>query len=152
MVIVFLQINFDISFYVRYRSEEISPNVEKPNKCDQCHYASSRAGHLRQHMKTHSGEKSSKCNQCDYASSQAGHLRQHMKTHSGEKSNKCNQCDYASSHASDLRKHLKTHSGEKSNRCNQFQFQFDSSQVGHLKTQKQTNAISVTMHSQTHAN
>ena len=35
-------------------------------------------------------EKSNKCNQCDYASSRAGHLRRHMKTHSGEKSNKCN--------------------------------------------------------------
>ena len=44
----------------------------------------------------HSGEKSNKCNQCDYASSRAGDLRRHLKTHTGEKSNKCNQCDYAS--------------------------------------------------------
>ena len=34
----------------------------------------------------HIGEKSNKCNQCDYASSQAGNLRAHLKTHSGEKS------------------------------------------------------------------
>ena len=39
--------------------------------------------------------KSYECNQCDYASSQAGDLRNHLKIHSGEKSNKCNQCDYA---------------------------------------------------------
>ena len=32
-------------------------------------------------------------NQCAYASSRAGHLRKHLKTNSGEKSNKCNQCD-----------------------------------------------------------
>ena len=37
--------------------------------------------------------KSNKCNQCDYASSQAGDLRTHLKTHSGEKSNKFNQCN-----------------------------------------------------------
>ena len=79
---------------------------EKSNKCNQCDYASSRAGHLRTHLKTHSGEKSNKCNQCDYASTRAGHLRTHLKTHSGEKPNKCNQCDYASSHASHLRIHL----------------------------------------------
>ena len=57
--------------------------------------------------------KSYKCNQCDFASSQAGDLRRHLKTHSGEESNKCNQCDYASSQAGDLRTHLKTHTGEK---------------------------------------
>ena len=60
--------------------------------------------------------KSNKCNQCDYASSHAGNLRTHLKTHSGEKSNKCNQCDYVSSYASALKKHLKIHSGEKSNK------------------------------------
>ena len=45
------------------------------------------------------GEKSNKCNQCNYASSDAGKLRKHLKTHTGEKSNKCSQCEYTSSHA-----------------------------------------------------
>ena len=67
-------------------------------------------------------EKSHKCSLCDFASSQAGHLRTHMKTHTGEKSNKCNRCDYASSNASDSVKYLKTHSGEKSKKCNQYDF------------------------------
>ena len=34
---------------------------------------------------TYTGEKSNKYKQCDYASSQAGDLRTHLKTHSGEK-------------------------------------------------------------------
>ena len=61
-------------------------------------------GSLRRNLKTHSGEKSNKCNQCDYASSQAGHLETHLEMHSGEKKhlkmqsgekpNKCNQCDF----------------------------------------------------------
>ena len=67
------------------------------------------AGHLRRHMRMHSGEKSNKCNQCDFASSRAGNLRTHLKTHSGVKSDKCNQCDFASSRADNLRRHLKTH-------------------------------------------
>ena len=62
--------------------------------------------------------KSNKCNLCDYASSNAGHLRTHLKTHSGEKSNKCNQYDYASFYASALKDHLKILIGEKSHKCN----------------------------------
>ena len=91
----------------------------KSQKCNQCDYASSDAGNLMRHLKTHSGEKLNKCNQCDYASSQTGNLRRHLKTHSGEKSNRCNQCDYASSQTVTLWRHLKTHSGEKSKKCNQ---------------------------------
>ena len=74
-------------------------NVTKPNKCNQCDYASSWTGNLRAHLKVHSGEKSNKCNQCDYASSQAGDLRRHLKTHSREKLKKCNLCNNALSKA-----------------------------------------------------
>ena len=81
-------------------------------------YVHSDPSTLRTHLKRNSGEKSNKCNQCDFASSRAGDLRRHLKTHIGEKSNKCNQCDFASTQAGDLRRHLKTHSGEKSSKCN----------------------------------
>ena len=57
--------------------------------------------------------KSNKCNQCDYASSRAYHLRTHLKTHSGEKPNKCNQCDYACSDPTSLSRHMKRHSVER---------------------------------------
>ena len=66
---------------VKIRKKNID-NVIKSHKCNQCNFASSRAGSLRRHLKMHSGEKSNKCNQCDYASSCAGHLRRHLKTHS----------------------------------------------------------------------
>ena len=96
--------------------------VVKSNKCNQCDYASSRAGNLRTHLKSHSGEKSNKCKQCDYRSSNVSTLRRHFETHSGLKSNKCNQCDFASLRADVLRRHLKTHRREKSNKCNQCDF------------------------------
>ena len=106
-------------------------NVIESNKCNQCNYASSQAGDLKKHWKTHSGEKSNKCNQCSFASSYASALRTHLRTHSGEKSNKCNQCDFASSKTGNLKRHLKIHSGVKSNKCNQCDFA--SSQAGNLK-------------------
>ena len=36
------------------------------------------SGNLRAHLKRHSGEKPNKCNQCDYASSHASHLKTHL--------------------------------------------------------------------------
>ena len=62
-------------------------DVTKSNECNQCEYATSHAGHLRAHLKTHSGEKANKCNQCNYASSQAGNMKTHLTTQCGEKSN-----------------------------------------------------------------
>ena len=53
-----------------------------------------------------------KCNQCKYKSSNAGHLRIHLKRHSGEKPNKCNQCASAFSEASQLKRHENTHWGQ----------------------------------------
>ena len=113
--------------------KKTTDTVIKSNKCNQCNYASSRAGHLRQHLKTHSGEKSNKCDQCDFASSQAGHLRTHLKTHNGEKSNKCNQCDYVSSEAGDLRKHTGPTAASKGNpRPCVSTFSFPDPHVNHL--------------------
>ena len=109
---------------------------EKPNKCNLCNYASSRAGNLRTHLQTHSGEKSNKCNLCDYASSDPSSLRKHLKRHSGEKSNKCNQCDFTSCYASALKSHLKMHSGEKTNKCNLCDY--ESSQASNLRTHLKT--------------
>ena len=89
---------------------------KRSNKCNQCDYASSYAGTLNRHMKTHSGEKPNKCHQCNYDSFTANNLRERLKTHSGEKQNKCNHCEYASSRVSSLRRHLKSHNGEKPNK------------------------------------
>ena len=84
---------------------------EKPNKCNQCDFASSQIGNLRRHLITHSGEKPNKCNQCDFASSQASTLRTRRGTHSGEKPNKCIRCDFTPTKAGYLRNHLKIPQG-----------------------------------------
>ena len=86
-------------------------------------------------MRTHSGERPNKCNQCDYASFQKKHLKVHIKTHNSKKSNRCNRCDYASFQASNLRRHSRIHTGVKSNICNQCGNAFSCAQalIKHLK-------------------
>ena len=48
--------------------------------CPRGKFTSSRADHLKIHMKTHSGEKSNKCNQCDFAFSEWKHRVEKSKT------------------------------------------------------------------------
>ena len=53
----------------------------KPNKCDQCDYATLDSDNLSNHMRVHSGEKPFLCDLCDYASSERKNLKRHMKVH-----------------------------------------------------------------------
>ena len=84
-------------------------NHMRPNKCNQCNFASAQANNLRRHLKMHSGEKSHQCKQCNFASAEKANLRRHLKMHTGEKSNKCNQCNFRSYLAGNLKDHLKRH-------------------------------------------
>ena len=118
------------------RRHLIKHSGEKPNKCNQCDYASSQTGHLKMHLKTHTGEKSNKCSLCKYASSRAGNLRTHLKTHSGEKWNKCN-CDYATSkacHLRDIWTHTVNKSKNKATNVNLIATDYASFWTTHLRT------------------
>ena len=51
---------------------------------------------LNKHLKKHTGERPNKCNQCDYASFSPSYLKSNLKIHTGEKQNKCGLCEYGS--------------------------------------------------------
>ena len=64
---------------VRYKCDSMNCSYKtNDSKCLKEHS-------FRDHLKKHSGEKPNKCNQCDYASIRASTLRDHLKKHSGEK-------------------------------------------------------------------
>ena len=93
-------------------------SLEKPFKCEQCHFAGTRKSDLSLHMRTHSGDKSYKCNQCEYASRQSSHLKTHMMTHGGEKFHNCDQCEYSSRYAGNLKTHIAgKHLGQRTHKC-----------------------------------
>ena len=68
-------------------------------------YSSSQSSPLNSHKKTHSGEKPNKCNQCKYASRDVGDLIRHVRIHSGEKPHKCDRCNFSFSRARHNRTH-----------------------------------------------
>ena len=66
---------------------------ERPHKCpvSGCGYAAKGTGHLKRHIRTHTGEKPFKCpwDNCSYASAQSTHLTAHMRKHTGERPFSC---------------------------------------------------------------
>nr|XP_033493693.1 uncharacterized protein LOC117264011 [Epinephelus lanceolatus] len=63
--------------------------AEKPLSCSECGRRFKQRGHLKQHLKTHTGEKPFSCSVCRESFAQRVGLQTHMRTHKGVKPLSC---------------------------------------------------------------
>ncbi|CAJ1084255.1 zinc finger protein OZF-like isoform X1 [Xyrichtys novacula] len=79
--------------------------VEKPYICPICGKRLGYSGHLKTHMRTHTGEKPFGCSLCGKRFTQKCSLKQHMVLHTGEKPFSCSVCGQRFAWRSQIKRH-----------------------------------------------
>ena len=74
--------------------------------CNLCPYTTSQFGHLKRHMKTHTGEKPFGCPFCSYRGTQKHHVERHMIKHTREMPFACELCPFKAMLKSSLDRHF----------------------------------------------
>ena len=97
------KINIDENF------ESIFVGGFKRFKCRFCSYLSVQKGHMRTHVRKHTGERPFKCDSCSACFYTKCNLTAHQRIHSASKPYKCTKCSYSAAQLSSLSYHMKRH-------------------------------------------
>ncbi|XP_076020353.1 uncharacterized protein LOC143011381 [Genypterus blacodes] len=90
---------------------------EKPFSCTVCGKNFIHNGELKIHMRFHTGEKPFSCSFCDKNFITSGELKVHMRIHTGEKPFSCSVCGKNFTQNGSLKVHMRIHTGEKPFSC-----------------------------------
>ncbi|XP_022655702.1 zinc finger and BTB domain-containing protein 17-like isoform X2 [Varroa destructor] len=109
---------------------------ERPFVCDMCGKEFSQSGHLVSHINSHTNTRPYECQYCQKRFTQSGHLRNHERLHLGVRPYQCAQCGKSFTQSGHLVNHLRLHDGEKPFGCPFCGKRF--TQSGHLSTHVKT--------------